>query len=869
MNNYKILPPPNVSPADPLLYRALQLDNNLKVLLISDPTASLDDPNQIDDDEDLESGSEGAEESSEEGSDNSDSEGEPGPGLTSDVGLRNSAAALSVASGSFHEPKDAPGLAHFLEHMVFMGSKKYPDENKFDKFVSARNGWDNAYTDAEQTVYYFEVKPSAFDEALDIWSRFYIDPIMSKDSVNREIQAVDSEFSIAQTNDANRISGILCHLAAKASENHPSGKFGWGNILSLKGTKDTSSEAEIPKLYSNLLDLHKKYYSAKIMSLAVQSPHSLDELQEFVLSKFSEIPNRENFVDPFSTIEQFSSNVDIWKSCYGSNLIEVLPVGDKSKLYINFQLPPLMNEFKSDPAGYISWLLGHEGKGSVLDFLQEKELANSLEAGLGGYGDSFNHLYSLFEITISLTEKGAEKENLKTVLSAIFTYLEMLRKDGPKKEIWEMINKLENISWKTKEVSDPSDNVEGIAANMSKYPDSEHWLDADYVHPEYEPEKIQNLLDLMKYDRSVKMVVNPKFRQEISEKETEKEETIFPESDAWFGVRWRTSKDTYEFTDSQKLPDKTFFYPGKNPFLTDDLDLKVLEKEKTEFPIQINPKNDPKGILIFKPDFTFKLPKGDFRMIFKMEKFNQNMNVKQKALYSILPTFLVNMGSAELYDANAADFSYTISGRTEGLTFSAKGISEPLNKLVNTLMKYLVEFDNYDENMFNIAVEKSIKSIKTVLLDSGGLAQNVRLGYLMGNPQISILDVLKCLQSGDLTLNDLKIFVKELLKNSRAECAIHGNFTKKEALSIYKNDILGNRGLKNLIKGQPEHHEILVRKLPKKRQSIKLKSFNTRSADNHYVLKMYQYKLGDLYDDTILEVVAGIVSEPTFNTLRF
>lgn len=50
-------------------------------------------------------------------------------------GERMAAAALCVNVGSFSDPGDLPGLAHFLEHMVFMGSKKFPEENAFDEYL--------------------------------------------------------------------------------------------------------------------------------------------------------------------------------------------------------------------------------------------------------------------------------------------------------------------------------------------------------------------------------------------------------------------------------------------------------------------------------------------------------------------------------------------------------------------------------------------------------------------------------------------------------------------------------------------------------------------------------------------------------------
>ena len=61
--------------------------------------------------------------------------------------------SLTVNVGSFNDPRHRPGLAHFLEHMIFMGSEKYPDENAFSTFISTRGGYTNAYTEFEFTNY--------------------------------------------------------------------------------------------------------------------------------------------------------------------------------------------------------------------------------------------------------------------------------------------------------------------------------------------------------------------------------------------------------------------------------------------------------------------------------------------------------------------------------------------------------------------------------------------------------------------------------------------------------------------------------------------------------------------------------------------
>ena len=68
-----------------------------------------------------------------------------------------SAAALSVGVGSLDEPDDAEGLAHFVEHMCFMGSEKYPGENDFGEFIDDNGGYTNACTRSNTTVYEFNI----------------------------------------------------------------------------------------------------------------------------------------------------------------------------------------------------------------------------------------------------------------------------------------------------------------------------------------------------------------------------------------------------------------------------------------------------------------------------------------------------------------------------------------------------------------------------------------------------------------------------------------------------------------------------------------------------------------------------------------
>ena len=74
-----------------------------------------------------------------------------------DHSMSSSAAAVNIHAGSFWDPEDIPGLAHFLEHMLFLGSEKYPEKDQFGKYLADRSGASNAETGSEHTTFYFNI----------------------------------------------------------------------------------------------------------------------------------------------------------------------------------------------------------------------------------------------------------------------------------------------------------------------------------------------------------------------------------------------------------------------------------------------------------------------------------------------------------------------------------------------------------------------------------------------------------------------------------------------------------------------------------------------------------------------------------------
>ncbi|CAF4339708.1 unnamed protein product, partial [Adineta steineri] len=88
--------------------------------------------------------------------------------LISHPNIDKAAAALDVSIGSLADPRDVPGIAHLLEHMLFMGSLKYPGENEYSKLIEENGGHSNASTSGDHTNYYFDINPSLLPEALDV-----------------------------------------------------------------------------------------------------------------------------------------------------------------------------------------------------------------------------------------------------------------------------------------------------------------------------------------------------------------------------------------------------------------------------------------------------------------------------------------------------------------------------------------------------------------------------------------------------------------------------------------------------------------------------------------------------------------------------
>ena len=83
---------------------------------------------------------------------------------------------MVVGSGNLNDPVEVNGLAHFCEHMLFLGTEKYPEENYYSKKIASGGGQKNAATSEDYTQFYFDIKNEKFEEALDPFSQFFKTP---------------------------------------------------------------------------------------------------------------------------------------------------------------------------------------------------------------------------------------------------------------------------------------------------------------------------------------------------------------------------------------------------------------------------------------------------------------------------------------------------------------------------------------------------------------------------------------------------------------------------------------------------------------------------------------------------------------------
>jgi coenzyme PQQ biosynthesis probable peptidase PqqF len=267
-------------------------------------------------------------------------------------GLKRSAAALRVAAGSHDVPLEWPGLAHFLEHLLFLGTERFPTSEGLMAYVQSQGGQVNASTRERTTDFFFELPTRSFSDGLERLSDMLAKPRMNLDDQLREREVLQAEFVAWSQNPAEQQQFSLYEgLPAE----HPLRGFHAGNRDSL--------HIEQPAFQQALNDFHQQFYQTGQMTLSLVGPQSLEELK-VLAERFSQaLPAGDNVAQamPLPLAVKSYQQVD----------------EQRGNLLLAFEALP---ESSSEALAFLCHWLNSTKPGSLLAQLQRQRLADGLKA---------------------------------------------------------------------------------------------------------------------------------------------------------------------------------------------------------------------------------------------------------------------------------------------------------------------------------------------------------------------------------------------------------------------------------------------------------------------------------------------------------
>ena len=296
--------------------------------------------------------------------------------LINDKSLEKSFISVSVNVGSYSNPRDFNGLAHFLEHMLFMGSAKYPNENYYFEKLNELGGSSNAYTDTHETVYFFNVFDYGLQEIIDIFSRFFIDPLFDSNSINREINAVDSEHHKNINNDMWKQFQLSLDLA---NDDSPINTFMTGSLNTLNK----------PNIREKVIEFYNKYYTTNNISICIASSKSHKELFEIIDKTFGKIKERPE------------NKLIIEKPFYSKNkgkIIHMKTFTNKYEISYYYEIPVQTDYLDSKDFRIFDLILTSKSEKSLYFHLKNLGYLISILTELNHEG--------IFIITLKLTKEG-------------------------------------------------------------------------------------------------------------------------------------------------------------------------------------------------------------------------------------------------------------------------------------------------------------------------------------------------------------------------------------------------------------------------------------------------------------------------------
>ena len=750
--------------------------------------------------------------------------------LISDPTSEKASAAMDVRVGHLSDPDDAPGLAHFLEHMLFMGTEKYPDENDYSVYLSTHGGSSNAFTDMESTNYYFDVSSDHLDGALDRFAQFFIAPLFNTESTEKELQAVDSEHAKNLQSDvwrAFQLSKSLCR------DHHPFSKFGSGNLKTLK---EDPMEKGLD-IRSMLLDFHRTYYSANVMKLVVLGKESLDELENVIDKYFATVSNQ-NIETPSFPGQPFGPE-------QLSKRLSIVPVKDGVRcLDIHFPTREIDSLYMCKPTRYISHLIGHEGTGSLLQLLREKGWANELSAGESRSCTD----WSCFTISIDLTDIGVD--NIDGIVDVVFGYIALLRTEGVKKWIHDETATVADCSFRFLSKRSPMGYTCSLAGAMQIYP-GQHILSGAYRIYDYGPKYIEEIISDFTAENMMIAVTSKTFEGKTDKKEF------------WYGTDYSIddlSSDLCSKWNGME-PDVALHLPEMNDMIASEFSL----SSGGDFP-KDEPRllvDDEKVKLWFKPDNVFDMPKVNVIALFRTTEASCSSPLC--SVMSLLWASILQEHTTEFtYLASMANLHCSARHIQRGIELNLSGYNHKASILLKRMTKAMNEVSNKAEpKLFDRVKEKIVNQFQNFLFQDPYQHAFYAADLCLESCKWSIEDKMSALDS--ITIESFMDFSKNLLSRFHLEVLVHGNVSKDEAISYSEMIMEEMNPAAPFASTIPE---IRVLQLEQGREYLhRFKEPNVNNT-NSCIKVIFQVGQIKFKVNAMLAFLHHLIREPAFNELR-
>ncbi|AYU81528.1 phosphoglycan beta 1,3 galactosyltransferase 5 [Leishmania donovani] len=383
--------------------------------------------------------------------------------IVQDANAKMPAAAMCIRAGQLNDPVELPGLAHFCEHMLFMGTEKFPKEDEFDSFVSKASGLTNAFTEDCDTVYYFSVSDGSLEGALERFVEFFASPSFSAGAVAREVNAVHSEDEKNHNSDYWRLDELIRDFC---NPKHPRSRYGNGNLTTLR---DEPQRRGID-VRESLKTFHSRYYLADGATIVVVSMRSADEVLSLIEGPLARM--KQGAVPRFSFLE---AGEHLFTSAALGSWTNVRTVQKMRELRLMWAVRSPSSAWRTTPSAYIAHLLGHECDTSVLGVLKKRNWATGMLAGSHRVDDDFEVL----DASVTLTVEGFR--NALKVVDLLYQGIGQSIAHGVDAEVYKGMKAEERLFFESVDAGSPANHCVALAQNANAT-DLEHcWIGGNVV----------------------------------------------------------------------------------------------------------------------------------------------------------------------------------------------------------------------------------------------------------------------------------------------------------------------------------------------------------------------------------------------------